>query len=265
MFKSVVISLAIVLTIGSFAAAAGFPYRDRYPNMKYITTEELAAKDAKRQAIIVDVRSSIEYNVIHPVTAIHIALSKKSFIKEIEKLLQDNPGKDIVFYCNGETCLKSYEAAEMVVKELKSDRCYVYDAGIPEWARVHPELTMLLGKPLEDPSRLIPAAEFKSRCIPIDKMKAKAAEPNTLLIDVRDFIQASTKVPGLRGARTIPLDQFISSFVEKGAEKEKTLLIFDQVGKQTEWLMYYLKKNGYENYYFLTGGATAVLGEQKYK
>ena len=47
--------------------------------------------------------------------------------------------------------------------------------------------------------------------------------------------------------------------------KDKQLVIFDQVGKQVLWLMYYLEDKGYKNYYFLKGGATSVLKEQKYR
>jgi len=47
--------------------------------------------------------------------------------------------------------------------------------------------------------------------------------------------------------------------------KDKQLVIFDQVGKQVLWLMYYLEDKGYKNYYFLKGGATSVLKKQKYR
>ncbi len=265
MSRSFFILLASLLTFTSSVFAADFPYREKYPSIPYISTQDLAAKDAKGEVVVVDVRSSIEYNVIHTATAIHIPLSRKTFTEDIRKLMADNPAKAIAFYCNGVKCLKSYEAAEKAVNELKCDRCYVYDAGIPEWSQVYPDLTILLGKQLTDTSQLIPAAEFKKRCLPADQFKVKASEPGSLVIDVRDFVQASGKIPGLESARTIPLDQFIPNFVEKGAEKDKTLLIFDQVGKQTEWLMYYLKGNGYQKYSFLDGGATAVLGDQKYK
>ena len=57
----------------------------------------------------------------------------------------------------------------------------------------------------------------------------------------------------------------LPNFVEKKVKRDKTLLIFDQVGKQVRWLEYYLVANGYKNYYFLAGGATSVLKAQKYK
>ena len=47
--------------------------------------------------------------------------------------------------------------------------------------------------------------------------------------------------------------------------RRKSVLIFDQVGKQVRWLEYYLVANGYKQYAFLSGGATSVLQEQEYK
>jgi hypothetical protein len=61
-----------------------------------------------------------------------------------------------------------------------------------------------------------------------------------------------------------PIDDFIKRVVKKGLLQDSTLLIFDQVGKQVRWLMYYLEASGYTNYYFLSGGAYAVLGIQAY-
>jgi rhodanese-related sulfurtransferase len=265
MLKKIMFSIAIFFFLAGVAGGAEFPYRQKYPDVPFITTADLASKEAKREIVIVDVRSSIEYNVIHIRNAVHLPLSKRSFTDDLRKLMAENPGKPLAFYCNGVTCLKSYEAAEKGIKELNYKGCYVYDAGIPEWAQVHPESTLLLGAPLADKSKLISKSEFSGHCLPFDQFKAKAASPQAIVIDVRDFVQASGKLPGLETARTIPLDQFIPNFVEKGMEKDKTLLIFDQVNKQTEWLMYYLKKHGYASYSFLQGGATAVLGDQKYK
>jgi rhodanese-related sulfurtransferase len=265
MLKKILFSIGAFCFMAGVASAADFPYRAKYPNLKCIATEELAAKDAKKEVVIVDVRSSIEFDVIHIQSAVHLNLSKKSFTEDLKKLMADNPGKSIAFYCNGVTCIKSYEAAEKAVKELDFKNCYVYDAGIPEWAQVHPKLTTLLGAAMEDKSKLIAVPEFKGHCLPFDQFKAKAADQRAVVVDVRDFVQATSKLPGMETARTIPLDQFIPNFVQKELEKDKSLVIFDQVGKQTEWLMYYLKKHGYTQYAFLEGGATAVLGEQKYR
>ena len=104
------------------------------------------------KAIIVDVRSSIEYDVIHPEGALHIPLSSDNFIQKVKELREFNPDKKIAFYCNGIMCLKSYKAAQKAVA-AGIDNCWAYDAGIPMWASIYPEKTLLLGKELVDPDK----------------------------------------------------------------------------------------------------------------
>jgi rhodanese-related sulfurtransferase len=245
--------------------ATEFPYRKDYPEVPTIATEELNTKQDSAEVVIVDVRSKIEYDVIHPVGAVHIPVSHMSFVKEVGELLEQNPGQAVAFYCNGITCLKSYEAAKRA-KAAGYKNCFAYDAGIPEWANLFPGKTLLLGKILVDPeNQLIPKAEFKKRCLSFDDFKSKANDPQTIVIDVRDHIQSSGKLPELKGVLIMPLDKFISNFVEKKLNQDKTLLIFDQVGKQVRWLSYYLHEHGYGNYFYLHGGATEVLQDQTYK
>ena len=125
---------------------------------------------------------------------------------------------------------------------------------------------MLLGKPVVDPEKqLIPKSEFKKKALPFEEFKTKAGGANAMVVDVRDNIQRTAKVPGLEKARTIPLDRFIPNVIERKLDQDKTLVIFDQVGKQVRWLEYYLVENGYKDYYFLAGGATAVLKKQQYR
>ncbi len=260
-----ILVLASVLGLTAFAVALEFPYRKDYPTVPPIESEVLFKQYEVDKAIIVDVRSSIEYNVIHPEGAVHIPLSSANFIEQVSELRNFNPEKKLAFYCNGITCLKSYEAARKAL-EAGINNCYVYDAGIPVWASIYPEKTLLLGKELVDPDKqLISKAAFKKKCLPIKKFRSRTKSKKSLVIDVRDHIQRSKKIKGLKHVKKIPLDKFIPNFVEKKVNRDKTLLIFDQVGKQVRWLEYYLVANGYKNYYFLAGGATSVLKDQKYK
>jgi len=92
-----------------------------------------------------------------------------------------------------------------------------------------------------------------------------SAQGDALVIDVRDRIQDSGELPGVAKATRIPLDRLIPNLVKKRQHQDKTLFIFDQVGKQVRWLQYYLVENGYKKFYFLRGGATAVLNQQSYR
>ncbi len=265
-------SLRLILTLvlcGFFsigeALAEKFPYRPKYPTVQFISTEDLATKYETGEILVVDVRSKIEYDVVHMIGAVHINLAKITFVQEFGEFAKKHPGKEFAFYCNGITCLKSYEAAERAM-EAGYKNCFAYDGGIPEWANRYPKKTLLLGKPISDPKKqLIPESEFEKRCITFEEFKEKANEAKALVIDVRDSIQDIGKLPGLSGVRQIPVDKFIANFVQKKMDLDKTLLIFDIVGKQVEWIQYYLVEYGYQKYFFLKGGATSVLKDQKYK
>jgi rhodanese-related sulfurtransferase len=261
----------LALVIGLVAGPAGsaensdFPARKDYLDTQPINMEELVEKYVAGTVVLVDVRSKIEYDVIHPVDAVHIPISNVSFVADVGALAEKNPGKSLAFYCNGVTCLKSYEAARKAAS-AGHKYCRVYDGGIPEWATKQPEKTLLLGKLIENPqTQLISKDDFHRRCLEFEAFKSEASRPSAVVMDVRDNIQSSGSLPGLENALRIPLDRLIPNVVESKKHQDKTLLIFDQVGKQVEWLQYYLVEHGYKNYYFLSGGATAVLQKQTYR
>ena len=263
--NAMLVCMAWSLCLVSPAVASNFPGRDKFPDVPYIVSDDLFKAYESGDAIIVDVRSSIEYSVIHPVDALHIPVSKMDFVKKVEKLRSANAGKKIAFYCNGTTCLKSYIATKKA-KAAGIDNVFAYDGGIPEWVMVYPDKTLLLGKVVTDPEKqVIPKSEFKKKAMGYDDFKAAAANEGGIVVDVRDAMQRSEELPGMGKTLKIPMDAFIPNFVQKKKNQDKPLFIFDQVGKQVRWLEYYLVENGYTNYKFLKGGATAVLKDQKYK
>ncbi len=123
------------------------------------------------------------------------------------------------------------------------------------------------GKAISADNKLIRRSEFQKKCLFFEEFKRKIDEtPNALVIDVRDHIQKSGKLPGLPAkVLSSPLDNFIPNFVRKKLNQDKTLFIFDQVGKQIQSLQYDMNENGYTDYWFLSKGATKVLGKQQYK
>ncbi|PLX50271.1 MAG: sulfurtransferase [Desulfobulbaceae bacterium] len=245
--------------------AAEFPGRDKYPGAQTISSEELHQLFKAGEAVLVDVRSTMEYSVIHPVGALHIDLSSVRFENEAQELAAKHPGKKLAFYCNGVTCMKSYEAYTRA-SEAGIINTLAYDAGTPDWAIKFPADTLLLGQPITDPNKqLISRDAFAARNISFDEFKQAAADAGSMVIDIRDHVQRSHNLPEVGGVRHIPLDNFIPNFVERKVNQDKKLLIFDQVGRQTRWLQYYLEASGYRNYAFLKGGAVAVLGTQEYQ
>ena len=263
----VLILTILLVFIASVCFATQFPYRKNYPGVPTISTQELKKDFDQENVVIVDVRSEIEYNVIHPKNAVHIPLSNKDFVSRIKKLVKENPEKKIVCYCNGVTCLKSYEAVRKA-KDAGLSNLYAFDAGVFDWAKKYPEQTLLLGDEITNPRRqLIPREIFQKQCVDYATFKKKARESDHVVIDARSDIQRTKELPGLEDVQvlTMPPDKLINNIIKKRRMKDKVLLIFDQVGKQTRWIMYYLAEERYTDYYFLRGGANAVLEKQKYR
>jgi rhodanese-related sulfurtransferase len=257
-------ALSLVAGLAAAATAGDFPYRTEYADCPTIETTELATRLEAGEILVVDVRSGIEFDVIHVVGAHHVPVSKKTFAAQVQELAAAHPGKSMAFYCNGVTCLKSYKATRAALAAGLTD-VYAFDAGIPAWTQEFPEHTLLLGDVVTDPEQqVIPKARFKERCLPWSEFQTQASA-GAQVIDVREPVQRGDKLPGLAKPLAIPLDVFLPNFVAKGESRDETILIYDQVGKQVRWLMYYLEKQGYEDYWFLDGGVLGVLKEQNYR
>ncbi len=262
--KTALISILAFICTASMALASEFPGRVEFPGVPYITSADLHTDYKAGNIIIVDVRSTIEYNVIHPVDALHISVSKMDFIKRVKTLKEESPDKKLAFYCNGNTCLKSYIATKKAM-EAGVKNVFAYDSGIPEWVTLYPGDTLLIGQVVKNPKKqVIPKSEFKKKTITFEDFQAASAKGG-IIVDVRDTIQRTEDLSGLGKTLKIPMDKFIANFVAKKKNQNKPLYIFDQVGKQVRWLEYYLVENGYKDYSFLKGGATSVLKDQKYK
>ena len=250
----------VVLVFASSSLAEDFPLRTKYPQLTPISTADLLA--GYDSTIVVDVRSTMEFDVAHVSKAKHISVSKKSFLSDLEKVRAKGGSALIAFYCNGTTCAKSYKAADAATQAgFKNVR--VYDAGIFSWITENPEKGTLLGKSPADPAKLISKADLKKRMLTYNDFKAKAEAGNVVVVDVRDPLQRAkatdlpqNKAIKLKGVREIPMDRMVK-LIEKKQFQDKTLLVLDAVGKQVRWLQYYLEDKGYTNYFFLEKG---VLG-----
>ena len=255
------VGAAMLMLLTGNVFSAEFPLREKYPEVKPITINDLNAN--YDNTIIIDVRSQEEFDVIHVKKAEHIPISKASFLADLEKIRGKSDATNITFYCNGHTCAKSYKAAENA-GAAGFQNIYCFDAGIFEWATAHPEKSTLLGKSPVEPARLISKDALNTRMLGWADFSAKAGNANTLVIDIRDPFQRAkdstldqNKNVNLKGIRNIPLSR-ITKLLAKGEFKGKQLLIFDAVGKQVRWLQYYLEDGGYTNYAFLEKGVLAA-------
>jgi rhodanese-related sulfurtransferase len=255
LLKSVMVLavLGVFVSVSASFAEEGFPLRAKFPKVKYITTDGLSREYS--QAVIVDVRSDLEFDVIHINKALHVPVAQATFLKDLEKARSKENGKPVVFYCNGHSCAKAYEAAEQA-DHAGFKNVFAYDAGIHDWVKAHPEKTTLMGVSPAPKNKLISGEALAKRKISLAEFKKKAEGAKAVVIDIREPIQRKV-IPPFPKLRNIPSDRLLS-LLEKGEFKNNDLLIFDAVGKQVEWLQYYLEKNGYNNYNFLKDGVLSV-------
>lgn len=244
--------LAVLLLAGGGVWASDeMPGRSRYPTVKWVELAQLQAMRPK--VIIVDARSQYEFDTLHIKDAVNIVLGAQGFVAAI-KALRAESTHPIVFYCNGRTCMKSYQAA-LEAQNGGVDNVFAYDAGIFDWVKAYPDDSVLLGRSPVDPARLIGKDKLKAHTLSPAEFEKRIGD-DTLILDVRDQFQreAITLFPMLQ--RSVPLDNAaLKKYVDQARQEGKTLLIYDETGQQARWLQYYLESEKVDSYYFLAGGA----------
>jgi rhodanese-related sulfurtransferase len=241
------------------AADNAFPLRWRYPDVRTVDTAQLLKM--LPDVLVVDSRTRFEWDTLRVKDSANVPVDEvdtgkdRSFERGITKVHQKNP-KPIVFYCNGRTCPKSYEAARRATR-VGITNVYAYDAGIFDWARAHPELTSLYDKTSITLADLIDDKDFSAHLLPAKEFKARAMSDNCgcIVLDVRDVAQRDWVLFPLHETRvTLDNKAGLNAAIEQAKRERKTLLAYDAVGKQVQWLQYYLVKHGLKDYFFMKDG-----------
>lgn len=247
--KIIAFLLCLSITLSAYADE-GFPGREKYPDIPYITLSDFYHGYVRNNYVIVDARSNFEFNVIQIKGAINLPVNSKNFYSDINKLAQTT-NKTIVFYCNGRRCMKSFKAAA----KSKLSNIFVFDAGIFEWAKEHPEESALMGESPLPLDKLISSSKLKEHFISLSQFEQLI--PESVLIDVRDLKERRGSGLFLLADRSAPLSnqKKLERYVNKAIKEGKTFLAYDNAGKQVRWLQYYLEQKGIKKYYFMGGGA----------
>ncbi len=242
------------------ASNEGFPGRNKYPDIPYITIDQLNSEFD--EVITVDARTPLEFETIHITSAVNIPLNLKddAFVKRAKALRTANPGKKIVFYCNGRTCMKSFKAATRAIKTTGIKNVYSYDAGIFEWAMAHPEKAVLLNKTPVDPKMLLSKSQLKKHTLPALDFINKAGD-DVIILDVRDRFKREGINIFSGFEELVPMDnkKALSRYIKQAKAENKKLFIYDEVGKQVRWVQYHLEEQDAGPYYFMEGGALAFF------
>jgi len=260
--KKCISIILICMVSSSLWANTEFPGRDRYPKVKYIEIENLY--NERENVVIIDARSQYEYDTLRMKNSVlvPVTLTPDKFAKKLHELIENNPGKKLVFYCNGHTCMKSYKAVARATTYVGLNNAYAFDAGIFDWASKYPAEALLLGKELDDVSKLKSKAEFKKRLIPAERF-IKSAVDSVMILDIRDRIERDGFYLFSGHEKSISLNDKdktkLENFMDKVKKSKKKLYVYDMVGKQVRWFQYYIESKGIENYYFMEGGADAFF------
>jgi rhodanese-related sulfurtransferase len=238
-----------------------FPLRTKYSQVSPIETAELVS--IYSQAILIDARNKMEFDVIHMDGAQNIN-SDRMNEGNLLSLRSKDSQKPLVFYCNGTTCSKSYVAAAKAVEwGFKAVR--VYDSGILYWAKKQPQMTLLFGEKLTPQTiktKLISEEKFAAALLPPSEFIAKAKSGTFTVIDTRNFNEQKDTVIDFPKTRKMPGDTIASLLTQKSwAIDRANLLVMDNVGKDIRWLQYYFEKEGVKNYYFLKGGVRQWIAD----
>lgn len=261
MNKIIAILLMSMISIAS-AANEDFPGRSVYPNIPYIELDDLY--NQRENAVIVDSRSPYEYETlsIKGAVSVPLSLTTKKYEDQMRALREMHPNKKIVFYCNGHKCMKSYKAASRAISYVRLKNVYAFDAGIFDWSSKYPMEAMLLGKELEDPQKLISKDKFKERLMDAEKF-IKTADDSVAILDIRDRIDRDGFYLFSRDETSISLTAkdkiLMNQFLDKVKKSNKTLYVYDLVGRQVRWFQYLIESKGIKKYYFMKGGADAFF------
>lgn len=230
-----------------------FPGRALYLDVKYITLQDLQKE--YDNVIIVDARSTYEFNTLHVNNAINVPITSSGYKKRMLELRTKNPNKKIVTYCNGKTCMKSYKAVRKA-KSAGVTNIYAFDAGIFDWAKANTNKASLLGISPVDPNQLIPKKVFKKKLLKPDAFMTKARESSGIIVDARDPLQRDgiSLFIGMEKRASLQDNNKINKVIDLAIKQNKPMFIYDEAGKQVRWLMYRLEQRGVKEYYFMKGG-----------
>ncbi len=256
-----IISLASLLLGPAAFADDEFPGRTEYKQIPYIELEDFYRKI--NDVAVVDVRSKLEFETLRVKTAINIPVAGENFEAKIVEL-RATTDKPIVFYCNGHTCMKSYISAKRAMT-VNVNNVYAFDAGVFEWTKAYPDEAILLGNSPVNLAHLIPKSTFEKRLLSPGDFSDRATidQQKYMIIDVRDKFQRAGVgfYPGIERWASLDQQKKLNRYIKKALKQNRTLLIYDEVGKQVRWLQYALEKAGAKKYYFMEKGAKGYYKE----
>lgn len=252
-----IVLLALSVLGNSAFAADDFPGRThkKYKNAPYIEIYDLIRKF--NDVVVVDARSKFEYDTLRIKNALNIPVALDSFEQNV-KDLRKKTSKTLVFYCNGHTCMKSYQSV-LRAKAAGVDNVVAFDAGIFDWAKRYPDKAVLLGKSPINVKRLISKENLHRHMLDPDTFSDRATRDakKSAIIDIRDKFQRAGVgfYPGMERWASLNDMKKLRKRIQLAQDRKQSIYIYDEVGKQVRWLQYALEEMGVKDYHFMSKGA----------
>lgn len=223
-------ALLLVVCFWSSSLSAAEKAKDPF---KTVSSEELKSLIDQKAAglVVIDARSSEEYQEVHIQNAVSIPLSK---LEKDPALLTAPKDARLVFYCNGIKCGKSGKSAKIAVENGYRD-VSVYAEGMPVWEE---KGYAIFAGP--DYDKTVKTSMIKPVVV---KALLDSAPATLTVVDVRDAKEfAEGHVPG---ALNIPVETFASG--SGVLDKNKQIVVYCNSGGRSYNAYRKLQKLAYPN------------------
>lgn len=243
-----------------------YPNRKFYPQLSYISTEQMVDAVSKSKYNVVDARPTLAYSTLHIKQAENFSAQDKQFNEKIMLLINKN-NKPIVFYCGGLACLKSYKASNLAIQELQKSNIkrevYTYDSGISAFAYASPEWVLKNGQEVSPENPLLDMTKIKKHAKNAADFTHSIntdEENQYVILDVREKNQQMLrKIFTFKREKKLTLlhPEKMTAFLNKVKGSGKTLMVYGSVEKQIEALYPLIQTSGIKKWYYLEGGEVA--------
>jgi rhodanese-related sulfurtransferase len=223
---------AVLLVVSMWHSPAVAAEKGKDP-FKVVTSEELKAliDNSTPGLVVIDARSSEEYQEVHIKNALSIPLSK---LEKDATLLPTSKNAWLVFYCNGIKCGKSGKSAKIALDNGYRD-VSVYADGMPVWEEKG--YSIYAGP---DYDKTVKTSMIKPVVV---KALLDSAPATLTVVDVRDAKEfAEGHVPG---AINIPVETFASG--SGVLDKNKQIVVYCNSGGRSYNAYRKLQKLAYPN------------------
>ncbi len=249
------IGVMLLATVAACEAADNFPLRTDYKDVVVISQQQLARQ--LTDYTIVDVRSALEYEILHIQGALNVEFDNWQFHHKIKSLYAQQR-KPLVFYSGSSNCRDAYQAVLMMHNIVPDAALFTYDGGIGEWTDTNLRRTVYRGQFPANARDLIKTDQYREHLLPPMKFENKIAS-RYVVLDIRTHQEREGVGLFFGHEQWVGINKYdkLTKFLKKVKASGKPLLVFDNNGDKTRLLQYELQRLGIKEYFFMAGGATA--------